>query len=574
MVKQFSIGKKIFGLVGFILIITGAVSFYGHMKLNQIDGDIKQISEGLIPLSNLVTKATTLQLEQAVWFERTLAVLQVSGGNSKRPEKEWKLYKQASNHFATHMKRAIELSESIAAGADTPEMRNEYQKIVKHLKKIGEDHTQFEQHVHHTMKILTSNSDAKIAPHIDKLKQKETAVLENMKEFSNHVTALSGDAVRHTQAKSAVLKKTTLLANLISLCFGLIFAVYFSKTITGPIKRSVLRLKDIADGEGDLTLRIETRAKDEVGELAKWFNKFIDKLRLMIKNTADNTDSLNRASTELLGLSERMQEGARKNLDSAQSVGENINEMGLSMEIVTKSVSNASENVDAVVLAVGQLTTTFSEIAANTGEVKAQTEAAVHHVHNTSSKVEELGIAAKDIDQVTETITDIAEQTNLLALNATIEAARAGEAGKGFAVVANEIKALAQQTADSTFEIKDKVKSIQEKTINTVTEIEQVTGVIDKINGSVIRIVQTMDEQAESAGEIDRNAQQVTDSISDVYGNVEKTSQLSKDITAVISQVGESANDTVEDCTRVADSASSLSDLSQNLTHMVGQFKI
>ncbi len=381
---------------------------------------------------------------------------------------------------------------------------------------------------------------------------------------------------QHGQMQAQISKSTALITmvSVIAVVFCILITLLLARIIITPIKTVVAALKDIAEGEGDLTQRIDIDTKDEIGELAKWFNAFIARLNNIVVDIGANSETVTASSGELLSVSETMAEDAEDLSGRSNSVATAAEEMSSSMDSVAAASEQAATNLGMVANAASQMKMTLGEVASNCERARDVTENAASKVDTASERVGMLGTSARDISKVTEVITDIAEQTNLLALNATIEAARAGEAGKGFAVVASEIKGLASQTAGATLDIKEKIKGIQSSTDDTVKDVEQITVVISEVTEIVSAIAAAIEEQSVSATEVAENIEQASTGIGEVNENVAQSSQVSSEIAEDISKVNTVAVDMTDRSVHMKKSAQDLSGLSSVLRDMIGVFKV
>jgi len=380
------------------------------------------------------------------------------------------------------------------------------------------------------------------------------------------------NAIIAQQTKSAVMTISIIVA--IGIAAFLVFSYFLVRAITKPLHQVVAGLKDIAEGEGDLTNRLDVQSQDEMGELAKWFNVFIEKIQVVIRDVSQNAGLLGTASQQLLDIAKQMSSGANQTSGKANTVAAAGEEMSANMGAMASAMGEAAGNVTMVAAAVEEMTSTITQIADNAEKASKITAGAVSQTEKASVQISELGESAKDIGKVIETITDISEQVNLLALNATIEAARAGEAGKGFAVVANEIKELARQTATATNEIKQRVEGIQHSTKGTVAEITAITKVVNEVNQIVGAIAGAVDEQSSATREIASNISQASVGISEVNQNVSQGSVVSAQIAQEISEVKDAAASMSKNSTQVDQSATALSGLAGELNAMVNRFKV
>ncbi|SFM21211.1 methyl-accepting chemotaxis sensory transducer with Cache sensor [Desulfomicrobium norvegicum] len=396
-------------------------------------------------------------------------------------------------------------------------------------------------------------------------------------------TGIYIDNIAEAQAKvaadleSAAARSLTIAMSFIGAGFAFLvlpLTIFLIRSIITPLKRMIGMLKDIAQGEGDLTARLKDTSGTETQDLAEWFNKFVEQVHGIIREVAGNSAQVNQASTGLLGLATDLRGASSDMTAKSTNVAAATEEMSSNMNSVASAMEEFSINIGTVATASEEMTATIAEISQNASKAKDITGHAVGKATEASRRVDELGHAAREIDKVTETITAISSQTNLLALNATIEAARAGEAGRGFAVVANEIKELAMQTARATEEIRGKIQGIQGATGITVSEIQQVSQVINEVDMIVGTIAAAVEEQSVTTRDIADNVGQASQGVQEVNENVSQAESVTRDIAREVTAVSAASGDIAHSAEAVQASSESLSGLARDLNAMVGKFKI
>ena len=406
----------------------------------------------------------------------------------------------------------------------------------------------------------------------------DSSYFEGFFAFSPESTQTAAFSILYSQQKHLKQVREMLIWLMVigGICLILVlpFGWRFANSISRPVLAVVAGLKDAAEGEGDLTKRINIKTNNEIGELAHWFNAFIEKLQITMGDVASNTRELNQSSTVLAGISQQMSSEAEQTSAKAQTVAGDSEKLSTSISSISSSMEQTAGNMNLITSSTEELAGTINEIAKNTERARNVTDDAVRQSKQASSEMAELENASHEIGKVLETITEISEQVNLLALNATIEAARAGESGRGFAVVANEIKELARQTSTATSEIRLKINGIQGSTAQTLQNIKSISLVVNDVNDIVASIAASIEEQSASTQEIGKNVAQANHGINLVNNDLSHISKVATDIAGAVSEVNLSAGDMSSSSGQVKFNSDDLFRCAHKLNETVERFKI
>ncbi|WP_051309980.1 methyl-accepting chemotaxis protein [Desulfogranum japonicum] len=547
-----------FGLVIAVILVLGASNYNG---LKTIDGNMNTIFAVRMPTINLLLEIDR-DLQQLLVAERSMIFTNVKSETFKTLIKE---YETNRDQAEERWQKYKEL-EGLTA---------EEQELIRAYDAAYNDWMPVSQSI-----VDGRSSDTREGRRLalDLAMGDASSKFENMRNQIDKLTELSQEYAKSERENSIATFNKAIVATIIMVAIGVILgfliAFFTARGITHPLNNAINRLKDIAEGEGDLTMRLKADSQDEIGDLSRWFNIFVEKLQSIITQVATNTKSVNDSSTSLSNISSNLFANSTETAKRANNVAVAAEEMTANLNSVAAAMEESATNASMVASASEEMTATIKEIAINSEKAHAISEDAVKKAENASTKMDTLGMAAQAIGKVTETITEISEQTNLLALNATIEAARAGEAGKGFAVVANEIKELAKQTAAATLNIKGQIDEVQTTTSTTVKDIQEITEVINNVNEIISTISTSIAEQQAATEEIASNISQASQGMGEVNENVNQSTMVAATISQDITGVNSASTDISESSKTLNSSAEELQRLARELSRLVNNFKI
>ncbi len=342
----------------------------------------------------------------------------------------------------------------------------------------------------------------------------------------------------------------------------IVFVVYIfaNRAILKPIGVLMSKVEDLAEGEGDLTRKVEIKTKDELGTISAYFNKFVEKTRSIVVEIKNSVMNLEKHSVELAKSAEDMSKSLHESVDKTDIIAMSVKELSEAVEGVSKVAEHVNELAKDVEFINQEI---INEMDKKVERMQMNAQLAKEAMN----QINTVGDSSKEIGQIVSVINEIADQTNLLALNAAIEAARAGEAGKGFAVVADEVRKLAEKTQKATEDIREKIEKIQKDAVEAVRK----TGMASET------ILKESDNTIEEKKRINEVISKTTDVIKEIGVVGSATTQLYSTVSNIelqieeVRKIAEINSDIVD---KVSMAADNLKGLSIALSDITSKFKV
>ncbi len=548
MLSMLKISQKIF-LMGFVqLLLIVSVGWYSITQLNKIGVEIHDVANSNIPLTQSITLVTEHQLQQVISLERVIshALLDHIEGHGLSATST-KLIEELNKKIKSLRDEMLETEHQIQAFQEdihTEEGKKKVEDLLHDFEAIEKEFFSIEAETEIFLQSMASDGILTAIKKLDKLEDKNLVLDKHLISLLHTAEKFSIDAAKTAEEDEIRAVQVILVGLAIAVLLAILVPIIIGRAITNPINSLIERIHELVSGDGDLTFRIKSTSKDEVGTVSNALDLFLEKLHnIMI--------SVNGSSTSLGKSSEVATEVIQQTLSSVEhqkAATERVASAVTQMSQTTGEVARNSAEAAGVTRQVKSKVLEGRQSAEETQEIIKRL---AKDVKSTSTDINGLMKETNNIGMVLETIQGIAEQTNLLALNAAIEAARAGETGRGFAVVADEVRSLAQRTQDSTVSIQELVETLQKeanhavssmtkgltiteeclaKSAHTAQVFEDAATAVNEISDFNAQIEIATEEQVEVAHEVQKDLENINGIAKETNNNAERAEQSNKEI--------------------------------------------
>ena len=438
-----------------------------------------------------------------------------------------------------------------AALVDEPQLLEQFKKFDSLFKQWKAD----EQTL---LSLVSSGQNLDAA--IEKANTSFSMIRDVLDVAGETVSKRAVEAQDDSIARIDAFERWEMIIIIIALLIASVAGYIIPKRLNHRVTRLAERIKEIAEGDGDLTLRINSTAKDELGDLAHEFDGFVERLRGIIGSIRNQSETLGGMTTDLNHASERTSGVTMTLVNASNSIVSAAHQMSMSnqeMAGVANDTANEAQTSSEL--------TNQGIRAVNTSQ--GAIDGLVRDINDALNRAGELEKSSEAIASVLEVIRNIAEQTNLLALNAAIEAARAGEQGRGFAVVADEVRTLATRTQDSTNEIETMIEQLKVNVQESSRAIQNSRNNADTTVANFDEVIRIFGSLEESFGKVQQMAAQTAQA-------TQEQSTVSNEINENLSSMKAQTDEVQAVSDMVQSQSKQISDLFEELDRQVGSFKV
>ena len=399
---------------------------------------------------------------------------------------------------------------------------------------------------------------------MNKAKSDEDSASGIVKEYINSINSMASNLMVSASKSIVETSNRIFVLIFISMIVGsfvaLAIVLFMIIDIVRPLNKFIFLIKNLTEGDGDLTKRVDAKTKDEFGLLAGYINTFISNVQHIIKEVQQVSHEVTSGSNQLASVAEELQSTFSSQTDQMADISMNMINLSSLSEQVSSSLTQSSGRL--------QNTTSLTQDGAvSLASIRREMKLISENTNNLAKTITTLAESSEDIGRILTVINDIADQTNLLALNAAIEAARAGEAGRGFAVVADEVRKLAERTSTATNEISTIITSFQQESESAAKNMETTSKSIDSGSNKVEKTLSGFKDVVEGINNANNDIVNITTMVDEQNTSIQ-------DVTSNASSINASISESNAAITEVASTIEHLQSKTSSLESILNQFKV
>ncbi|MFP4443621.1 MAG: methyl-accepting chemotaxis protein [Spirochaetia bacterium] len=548
---------------------------------------------GLVGLLRQAVHDVENELDRHEGIDRLKVIMLMN----RRHEKDYLLRKDLS--YRTKLNNRVDEFKAALTVSDLP--REIKERLAEYITAYRE---RFNAMVEADIEIGLSREDGLIGEYYRALEEVEPLIQEERIAIETEIN--------HTVERQVLI----LLIIAGSTAAAAVFAFLIIRSVSSPLRRTITRLEDISEGEGDLSTELDIHTKDEMGKLAEYFNRFVANIRGILQNVLTASDSLTRSKQSLSANTEETAasiEQIEKNtqgmtnkmgmlsgkidssLDIVKSINGRVENLDIRIEDQTSAVEESSAAVNEMIASLNNVAGIIKNRRETADQLVNATQVGDRKLSSTAETIKQINANIGSVSEMIEIINEIADRTNLLSMNAAIEAAHAGESGKGFAVVADEIRTLAENSSKNATEIARVLTDVLDKIKSAFTSSTESTEAFQQIQKNVQAVSQVLDEISASTQELTSGSEEIMKAMSllsdvsldvreaskdmreqssELNSSMETVDSVSKDVLNGIHEINAGTTEIAKAISQVTDLTAELSTQADALSREVRQFKL